>query len=182
MASLKTAKNKLLHSKGIFQYLRSSIAAQIASWIDMGTSFLLFALCGFYPWLATAAGAVIGGVTNCAINYKFTFHARDCSIKAVAVKYTLVWLGSLTLNTLGTSGIYWLLTHCFDLASYGITHDGAFAIARLSVSLVVSIVWNYLMQKNFVYVKGKFDPVAERVLDGAAQVIFLKRNSKNINQ
>lgn len=169
------AKDKLLHSRGFFMYVRSTIASQIASWVDMGTSFVLFAFCNLLPWLATATGAVVGGVVNCCINYKFTFRASGCSVKAVAVKYAMVWIGSLLLNTLGTQGFYWLLEHTDVLKVIGATPDGYFAIARLSVSLVVSIFWNYLWQKNFVYVDRKIDPQLEKLLETAAEVIFFKR-------
>ena len=116
-------------------------------------------------FLATAIGLVVGGVVNCCINYKFTFRAEHCSVKAVAIKYLLIWGGSFVLNLAGTTGLTHLLQHIPQLASIGIKPDGIFAFSRLSVSLAVSLAWNFLLQKNFVYVPTRFDPMAIRIVD-----------------
>ncbi|MCH5325970.1 MAG: GtrA family protein [Duncaniella sp.] len=146
-------------------FLRSSISSQIASWIDMGASFLLFALCHLAPWISTAIGAVAGGVVNCCINYRFTFHATTLPVKAVAMKYSLIWLGSLLLNVYGTQIVFQLLENVTWLEDMGFKPNGYFAAARLSVSLAVSIFWNFLLQKNFVYCTTRFDPYAIRIVN-----------------
>lgn len=163
---------KFVHGKGIFTFLRSSVSSQIASWTDMGVCFVFFAWV-FRPlgtdpmrsFLATAIGLVVGGVVSCCINYKFTFRAEHCSVKAVAIKYLLIWGGSFVLNLAGTTGLTHLLQHIPQLASIGIKPDGIFAFSRLSVSLAVSLAWNFLLQKNFVYVPTRFDSMAIRIVD-----------------
>lgn len=142
-------------------FLRSSMSSQVASWIDLGSSIGLVAL-GVSKWIATPVGAVIGGVVNCLINYRFTFRATDCSLRSVAVKYLMIWLGSLLLNTVGTGLLADALDKWHLLEHLGFTDVGSYAAARLIVSLVVSLAWNYLMQKNFVYRHTGFDPYAER--------------------
>lgn len=173
--------DKFLHGKGIFTFLRSSVSSQIASWTDMGTCFVfyawVFAPMGKDPlrtFLATAIGLILGGVVNCIVNYKFTFQAKDCSVKAVAVKYLLIWGGSFILNVYGTTLLEQLLQNWDFLVRVGwIKPDGIFAFARLSVSLVVSLAWNFLMQKNFVYRPNRFDPYAIRLVDA----LTLKKKS-----
>lgn len=168
----KRSADKFMTGKGIFTFLRSSVSSQIASWIDMGVCFV------FYAWvfialgkdpmrsfLATAIGLVAGGVVNCCINYKFTFRAGNCSVKAVAVKYFLIWGGSFILNIAGTTILTHLLQGITWFEHIGIKADGLFAAARLSVSLIVSLAWNFLLQKNFVYVPTRFDPYAIRIVD-----------------
>ena len=49
------------------------------------------------------------------------------------------------------------------LGHIGIRPDGVFAFSRLSVSLVVSLAWNFLMQKYFVYRSVAFDGYVERL-------------------
>lgn len=160
--------DKFLHGKGIFTFLRSSVSSQIASWTDMGVCFVFYAFV-FLPlgtspmrsFLATAIGLVIGGVVNCIVNYKFTFRAENCSIKAVAVKYMLIWGGSFVLNLTGTTALDHALQR-IGIENYvsWIRPDGIFAFARLTVSLIVSLAWNFVLQKNFVYKPTKFDPYA----------------------
>lgn len=153
----KIGSNILNSDQLVFTFIRSASVAQAASWMDLGTSFVLFAFAHFSPWIATAIGAFVGGVINCILNYKFTFHARDCSWKAVMVKYALVWVGSLLLNAFGTQFLYYGLMHWKWLETVGFKQDGYFAAARLAVSGIVSLGWNFLLQKNFVYRKTRFD-------------------------
>lgn len=159
---------KFLTGKGIFTFLRSSVSSQIASWIDMGVCFVFYAWV-FLPlgtaslrsFLSTAIGLVIGGIVNCCINYRFTFRAEHCAVKAVAVKYFLIWGGSFVLNLGGTTLLEQGL-HSLNIINRvtWIKPDGVFAVARLSVSLAVSLGWNFVMQKNFVYRPSRFDPFA----------------------
>ena len=175
-----------MHGSGIFTFLRSSVSSQLASWTDMGVCFV------FYAWvfksmdpgapmrtfLATAIGLVAGGIVNCIVNYKFTFLADNCPVKAVAVKYIMIWSGSFILNLGGTTLLEQALQR-IDLVKYTdwIKPDGVFAFARLTVSLAVSIGWNFLMQKNFVYRQTKFDPIAIRIVDA----ITLKKKRTHIS-
>lgn len=159
-------KDKFLNGGDIVTtFLRSSISSQIASWIDMGVGFVFFAFIHLAPWISTAIGAVCGGIVNCCINYRFTFHASDVPVKAVAVKYALIWIGSLALNVYGTQVVYEILKGLTFLEDMGFKPNGYYAAARLSVSLIVSIFWNFLMQKNFVYNRTTFDPYAVKFVD-----------------
>ncbi len=166
MSKLQNVGSNFIRSdKFIYSLLRAGLASQVASWIDLFTGFALFAWCGLAPWLSTAIGATIGGVINCIINFHFTFHARECSWRAVIVKYAIVWVGSLLLNSFGTQGLYWLLNHWPWLETIGFRPDGYFAAARLIVSGIVSLFWNLLLQAKFVYRVTAFDPYAIRLMN-----------------
>ena len=176
--------DKFVHGGGFFTFLRSSLSSQIASWTDMGVAFAIFAWVlrplGADPlrqFIATAIGLVIGGIVNCCINYKFTFRAEHCSVKAVAVKYLLIWGGSFVLNLGGTTMLTYFLQSVEWLQTIGVKTDGIFAFSRLSVSLIVSLAWNFLMQKNFVYVPTRFDRYAIRAVD--ALTFHNGRNHRN---
>ena len=146
-------------------FLRSSIASQIASWIDMGLGFVFFAWVHLEPWISTAIGAAAGGIVNCCINYKFTFHASGVPVKAVAVKYAMVWVGSLLLNMFGTQLLFMLFEQMPFLEQIGFRPNGYYAAARALASLLVSLFWNFIMQKNFVYQANRFDPYAIRFVN-----------------
>lgn len=170
---------KLIHSNGlVFTFLRSAVSSQAASWLDMGMSFMLFAWVGLTPFLSTAIGALMGGVLNCIINYKFTFHADGTPWRAVVVKYAMVWCGSLLLNAYGTELLYRVLCHMPWLEHLGFKPNGYFAAARLAVSLLVSWFWNFLLQRNFVYRPTRFDRYAVRFVD---KVTFGRFSGKENN-
>ena len=163
---LRRTGDKLLNSNSLFTtFLRSAVSSQTASWVDLGLCFALFAWVGMAAWASTALGAVAGGIVNCIINYKFTFHADGCSWRAVVVKYTLIWFGSLLLNTFGTQLLYDLIKDCDWLEQIGFKKDGYFAAARLVVSLLVSWCWNFVLQRNFVYRRSAFDRYAIRFVN-----------------
>ena len=146
--------------------IRSSLSSQLCGWIDTITSFLAFALLDLSAWWSTAVGAFIGGVFNCIINYRFTFHAYGVDWRAAMTKFILVWAGSLLLNSFGTEIVYhWVCTLYGQQEVTDIANDGTFLASRLSVALAVSLCWNFLMQRNFVFKTTRVDPYINRMLD-----------------
>lgn len=164
---LQHVKDKVLHNDGFFYtLLRSGVSSQVCGWIDMLTSFLVFALLDLSAWLSTAIGAFVGGVFNCIINYKFTFHAVGVAWRTALTKFAFVWAGSLLLNSFGTQICYSLVRKWTWLEeTTGITDDGIFLAVRLFISLVVSLAWNFLLQRNFVFKTTKLDPYIDKALD-----------------
>lgn len=169
---LKKVGDKVLNNNSlVFTFLRSIVSSQAASWTDMIVRVVLFSLVfksldPFYRSnLSVACGAILGGVVNCAINYHFTFHASGQSVRAVIVKYILVWSGSLLLNMYGTTFAAMGLSRWEFLHSLGFTADGIFAASTLLVSLLVSWFWNFALQRYFVYRPNRFDPTAIAIAD-----------------
>lgn len=175
---------KFLNGNGIFTFLRSTVTSQISSWTDMIVAFV------FYAWvfsplgtdplrssMATVIGLVIGGIVNCSINYKFTFTADHCPVKAMAFKFLLIWTGNLILNTSGTTALDHLLQNITLLRQWGFKPDGIFATARLTVSLIVSLAWNYPLNKNFVYMPTRFDATAIKIVNRMKVWHLLDRNA-----
>ena len=137
--------------KSIFILIKAGVSSQISAWTDFIMSFVSFAWVGLDAKYAAAVGAIAGGVVNCCINYKWTFQAKDCSYRSVAVKYLLVWLGSFFFNVYGTEWFTNILMSLTWLDEVGMSEDVRFTLARLGVSLVVSLFWNLLLQRYFVF-------------------------------
>ncbi|MCM1290840.1 MAG: GtrA family protein [Prevotella sp.] len=157
-------KDRLLNSDNwFFEFLRSVVSSQAASWLDMGCRFVFFtfvfaSMGDFYRSnLSVAIGALVGGIVNCSINYKFTFHASGQNVRAVAVKYILVWTGSLLLNMYGTTFATFALSRAEWVKHLDIEPEIVFSAATLLVSLLVSWFWNFVLQRNFVYRPFKWD-------------------------
>ncbi|MDE6240609.1 MAG: GtrA family protein [Muribaculaceae bacterium] len=137
--------------------LKAMATSQASAWVDFITSFVVFAVIGLSGGDAAAAGAIAGGVVNCTLNYKWTFRGSHCPVANVVIKYAMVWVGSLLLNAYGTE---YLTDICLDsslLGIWGISRNLRFTIARLTVSFLVSVFWNLLLQRTFVYRYVKFD-------------------------
>ncbi len=172
----KAVGKKLLESKSLVPtFLRSAVSSQASGWVDFGVGFIMFAWVFNHhlSWLATAIGVVAGGIVNCILCYKFTFRAENVPWKAVVVKYALVWIGNLILNSGGTEVVYFLLKKLDFLEKIGFKPAGYYSAARLFMSLMVSWFWNFVLQRNFVYRPSKFDPYAVRFMDR-----FIHRNTE----
>lgn len=168
-------KNKILKSdKLFFTFLRSIVSSQAASWVDIGMGIILFSFFGVSNIIATALGAISGGIINCLINYKFTFHADGCSWRAVIVKYALVWIGSLCLNTFGTDLLYVWMSSWTWLEDIGFARVGFYSVARIITSLLVSWMWNFLLQRYFVYRPTRFD----NTIIGITCIVFPQKKDK----
>lgn len=166
MGKLKQLRSNIAHSDSLlFSFLRSGASSQAASWVDLSLGFALFAWLGLAPWLSAAIGALCGGAVNCVLCYRYTFHAQGCPWKAVIIKYAMVWLGSLILNSGGTEVCYYLIQNWNFLEDLGFKPDGYYAAARIGVSLLVGWFWNFILQRYFVFRHSSFDPYAIRLVD-----------------
>lgn len=178
--SLKNLGNTLLKSKSLVPtFLRSAVSSQASGWVDFIVGFVMFywIFNQHLSWLATGIGVVAGGIVNCIICYKFTFRAENCSWQAVVVKYALVWIGNLILNSGGTEVLYIVLKKWHILEDIGFKTAGYWTTARLVMSLLVSWFWNFLLQRNFVYRPSRFDPYAERFMASLMKLLHIKTKS-----
>lgn len=163
MPLIPVIKEKFLHGKGIFMFLRSVVSSQLSAYVDFILSFVFFMALNLSAAISAMLGATAGGIVNCLINYKFTFRMRECSYYAIGVKFFLVWLGSLLLNTFGTELLNMLLSKSHILDVWGFTRDFIFVIARVTTSLIVCVFWNFLLQRYFVFRATPFDNLIDRI-------------------
>ena len=166
MALKKFLPSKLHEKKGLKILLKATATSKVSAWTDFLLSFLLYEFTPLGPLYSKAIGATTGGVVNCFLNYKWTFRGNDVSKHAMIIKYASVWVGSLLLNSYGTDFLYWVLINWHWLADLGITDGGCFMTAQLIVSFIVSVFWNLLLQRYFVFqdldIKGFFFPSKKR--------------------
>lgn len=121
----------------LWMFCKAQMSSQVASLVDFSVSVILERL-GLWYFYAAFLGAFSGGVVNCTVNYRWVFHSQGQKKKYVALKYFFVWGISILLNTGGTyvlteiSGVYFLFS-------------------KVVVAVVVAIMWNYQMQRLFVF-------------------------------
>lgn len=125
-------------SHAIATFCKAQCSAMVATGCDFSLTILLARFCHMWYANATLLGAVFGGLVNCCINYRWVFHAFGMKKKYVALRYVVVWLGSIVLNTAGTYQFTEIL---------GIN----FVAVKAMVAVMVAVLWNYQMQKHFVF-------------------------------
>lgn len=127
------------------QFCKAQASSLLATVADFGVTVFCMHCFGIYYVWATFIGAISGGVTNCLVNYRWTFRGCGRGKTSVALRYMLVWIGSILLNTWGTA--------------YGVSlvegwHPEGMDVVLLVkavVALLVGVLWNFLMQKYYVY-------------------------------
>ena len=146
--SAKTFSNK----GGIFTFLRAQVSSLSASFTDFLVTIVLANVFNLFYVYATFIGSICGGVTNCIVNYRWTFKAMDVKKRYVAIRYVLIWGASILLNT---SGVYFMteLLRKIPLLMKvpDFFYDNIFIISKIIVSLLIGFVWNYNMHRFFVY-------------------------------
>jgi putative flippase GtrA len=123
-------------------FLKAQGAAVTGSAIDFLVFTIVVQLTGHTPdqlSLATAAGAFCGGLINFIIVRKWVFSEGQKGAHIQAGRYLLVWAGSILLNSRGM----YLVTTYFPAIN--------FLVARVLVSVLVGVTYNYALQKRFVF-------------------------------
>jgi len=123
-------------------FLKAQGAAIIGSLADFLIYVTLVQLTGHTRAmisLATAEGALCGGIINFIIVRKWVFNEGQKKAHIQVTRYLLVWAGSILLNTWG-----------MYLITYFTTIDYAIA-KRIFVSVLVGVFYNYFLQKRFVF-------------------------------
>lgn len=119
-------------------FLKANAASLAASLCDFLMTMLLVQVCKINVVIAAATGTITGGIVNFLIGRHWVFNAGDEKAVRQLWKYALVWTGNLFLNT---GGVYAFACHA------GLHY----AISKVVVSLLVAFLYNYPLQKNFVF-------------------------------
>ena len=119
--------------------VRHQAAAFAATAVDFATMIVLVDALDQPTSRATLLGAIAGAVVNFSLGRAWAFSARRGNLTSQAARYAVVSAGSAALNALGV----------FLLAPSGASH--AYVLVRLLVSFAVSLLWNFPMQRGFVF-------------------------------
>ncbi len=120
---------------------RHQLGALAATAVDFATMILAVERLGVAPTLGTALGATVGAVTNFLLGRVWIFRVGRGGWARQAVRYAVTSGASAGWNTLGE----YLL------------HDRAhlqYVWARIVVSGAVSLLWNFPVQRGFVFREG----------------------------
>ena len=131
--------SKFTSASGPWQTLgRHQLGSIIASFVDFGSMILCVEELGLSPVTGTAIGATLGAVTNFSLGRAWIFRRQTGHPAGQAVRYALVSAASAGWNALGEH----------------VAHDLAhmqYILARALVAFLVSVCWNFPMQRGFVF-------------------------------
>ncbi|WP_394847745.1 GtrA family protein [Pendulispora brunnea] len=113
------------------------MASVVATALDFGTMTVLVELGVLSPAIATLVGALFGAIVNFLLGRRI-FRATSRSAAPQAARYAVVSAASAAFNSLGV----YVLHHALGVQ---------YLLARVCVSIVVSILWNFPLQRHFVF-------------------------------
>ncbi len=122
----------------ITSFLRYNVIAALATASDFSVFILLSKKLAVWYVAATFISAICGGAVSFVLNRNWAFMSRDGKLSKQAIKYFLVWNGSIFLNT---AGLYLIVetTHLNEI------------ISKIIVAIIVGVGFNFLMYKYFIF-------------------------------
>lgn len=121
-------------------FIKAQTSSLISTAVDFSVTFVLRHLFSTWFLAASVAGNICGGITNFLLGRNWVFSSKEGKVGGQAFKYVLVWLGNLGLNA---GGVY-LFTEIIHLEEWR---------SKILTSIIVSIGYNYVFQKFFVFRK-----------------------------
>jgi putative flippase GtrA len=121
---------------------RHQIGAVAATAVDFAVMIALVERLGVSPVAGTVVGASLGAVTNFLLGRAWVFRRHSGHWASQGARYAVVAAASAGWNALGEH----------------LVHDVAgmqYVVARVLVSIVVSLLWNFPMQRRFVFREGR---------------------------
>lgn len=138
--NLQIMKKK--HKKPLRDFVFSFGKAQLSAFIGGLFDFLVYTLgiqiVGLSAYLANIVSGSLGAVVNFSINRYWTFQSTEVSLVRQLRKFVVVVVGSISLKS---AGIY-ILVDQFNLNAY---------YSKLAVEALVSLGFNFLLQKYWVF-------------------------------
>lgn len=125
----------------IWTFCKAEASASAASAVDFGLAIGLTTSGLLTYGYANIIGVVSGGLTNFTLNSRFVFSKTGRGVRTLAMRYMMVWLGSMLLNGGGTNAITSIIG-----AKY-------FIIIKCIVAVMVAFGFNYPLQRGFVFKK-----------------------------
>jgi putative flippase GtrA len=122
------------------------VKAQISAFIGGMCDYAIMVLCTevfkIYYVESLVISQILGALINFSINRYWTYGANEIAVTGQLMKFYMVVLGSILLKSYGT----YFCTENFTID---------YKITRLLVDLVVSVGFNFVLQKYWVFRKEK---------------------------
>lgn len=128
----------------LFTFAKAQVSCFVGGIVDYGIMIFLTEFFHIHYTLTIAAGGIIGAAVNFSINRSWTFRSRDLKYKVSGkrqlLRFALVVTNSIMLKATGT----YFFTSFMNID---------YKISRLITDMLVSIAFNYMLQRHWVFVK-----------------------------
>jgi len=129
------SQKKAKHLKRFFRY---NVVALLATTTDFSLFIIFTDIFQIWYVASTFVSAIIGGIMAFFLERNWTFVSKDGKLSSQAIKYLIVWIISILLNTMGL----YLIVEYINIDQ---------VISKVIVSVIVGIGFNFLMHNFFVF-------------------------------
>ena len=119
---------------------KAQVSAFLGGLFDFGVYTFSIQILNIPPYLSNIMSGSLGAVLNFTINRYWTFDKTDTPVSQQLAKFVVVVIGSIFLKS---TGIFFLVDHLSANAYY----------SKIIVEILVSLGFNFLMQKYWVFNK-----------------------------
>jgi putative flippase GtrA len=127
-------------------FTKAQVSAFIGGVVDYLLMIFFTEVFHVHYTISIAIGGFVGAIVNFSLNKSWTFHSKHLPYKnhisKQLMKFMFVVINSIILKS---SGTYYITT--FLKIDY--------KVSRLGVDLIVSLIFNYMLQKHWVFKKVK---------------------------
>lgn len=127
-------------SNKIVEFLRAQLSAFIGGMTDLGIYTFCYKILHLSAPLSNVVSGSLGAIVNFLINRYWSFNSTETSVGCQLWKFVIVVLGSIMLKSLG-------IHYFVDVWGWH------FLFSKLLVELIVSLGFNFTLQKFWVFKK-----------------------------
>ncbi len=119
-------------------FLKAQCSALISTAVDFLATIFLTQVVGLWYLMSSCMGTILGGYVNFSLGRNWAFQIDNSEKLSQALRYAVVWSGSLLLNTF----MLYLFTEVLRLH---------YIVSKSIVSVLVGVFFNFYFQKTFVF-------------------------------
>ncbi|MDR1897501.1 MAG: GtrA family protein [Prevotellaceae bacterium] len=132
--------------KQLLVFVKAQLSAFVGGMCDYGIMILLTECAQIHYTASIAVSCILGAVVNFSLNKTWSFYSRNTAYKFSGtqqlIRFSFVVTSSILLKIAGT---YMFTTYV------GIDYK----ISRLITDILVSLCYNYVLQRFWVFIKTK---------------------------
>ena len=132
----------MINKQSIYTFCKAQFSAFTGGMFDYAVMIFCVEFFNIHYTKSILISGLLGALVNFSINKYWTYQAKGAGLRKQLMKFYLVVLGSIALKSFGT----YLFTENLRID---------YKISRLLIDLFVSIGFNYMLQKHWVFKKEK---------------------------
>jgi putative flippase GtrA len=122
------------------KFTKAQVTSLTATFIDFFITILFTEFIQIKYFISTVFGALSGAVVSFYLSRNWVFQSKEVKKRKQSIKFLFVSLGSLILNSIGTT----IITETFNIS---------YLVSKFTTATFIGIFYNFYLQQNYVFRK-----------------------------